>query len=396
MKIAIAFCVLAFAAAANDAVADGSHMQTIPADDWAVCGNPDSPQATQVHYKFDSANNWVGDHGASPDRTDNIRVVTTYANGQVEEIGHREKMTETKTTTTTWTTQQCSGYKRHSRCDTGCNYWFGTQCQEKQDCRQCVKRTWYGKCRKYKTIRNGCHKRMHWCPQDCTTKQHSKTDTTTKDYIAGYCNIASYNGENMWVVAGSAANNEYSASRSDFESGDSNHYCALTTVDTHNEPEGECRLSYFIDTWGSLEANDVTCIEATKTNGDVITRKCLNGQQMGADPTHTITSEWFYGGEDFKIALNAITQGTYFNGHEIIAHDDVKLTCRPCATAAPTKAPTDAPTKFPTKAPTKACQTTCQLASSGLIEVDHDPSSGHNKHRCFMNEQNDCECECSF
>lgn len=37
---------------------------------------------------------------------------------------------------------------------------------------------------------------------------------------------------------------------------------------------------------------------------------------------------------------------------------------------------------------------TCEVASSGLIEVTHDASSGHSQHRCFVNDDDDCVCEC--
>jgi hypothetical protein len=39
---------------------------------------------------------------------------------------------------------------------------------------------------------------------------------------------------------------------------------------------------------------------------------------------------------------------------------------------------------------------TCELSSSsGLIEVQHDATSGHSHHMCYINEQNDCVCECT-
>jgi hypothetical protein len=395
MKIAIAFCVLALAAAANDAVEDGSHMKDVAADSHAVCGLADSPLTEVEHYKFDSASNWVGDNGAKASRT---AFVTTRAGG-ITMRGHHEK-------TITWTTRAVgTRYTPHSRCQTSCDYFFGSQCQRTDEwCynyKHCAKRNRWGWCTRRETRRHCTGQYYHtryWCGRATVYAPHAT------EAAAGYCNIAAYNGENMWVVAGSAYNNLKAAHYSNVDSGDDNHYCELSTVETfQRSADTECQLSYFIDTWGSLESNDITCVEAVKTNGDVITRKCMTGQEMGSDATHTVTSEWFSGADEFKIALNAITQGTYLNGHEIIAHDDVKLTCRPCATDAPTKAPTNAPTKAPTDAPTKAptatptaaCQTTCALGSSGLIEVDHDASSGHKTHRCYLDEMDVCQCECS-
>jgi hypothetical protein len=340
MKLSIVFCVLALAAAADDAVADGSHLVD-STEEYKVCGNPDSPQTEVIEYKFDSANNWVGDHGAKADRSANFKVTTTYRGGaKVVEIGHREQMTKT----TTWTVRKCSGFKKHSRCDTGCSRrrsyrWRG--------------RTYYYSGQWCKDIRG---RRYRW--ERCSLKCHWETHSKDTDYLAGYCNIASYNGESMWVVAGSAANNQFAAGKKDWKSGDDAHYCDLSTVATYTKPKQECQLSYYVDTWGQLEENDVTCVTAfAASNEDVITRECMSGKEIQGDkdPTHTVTSDWFSGDTEFKIALSAITQGTYFNGHEIIAHDDVKLTCRPCATPAPTNAPTNAPTVHPCDDGTHGC-----------------------------------------
>jgi hypothetical protein len=46
--------------------------------------------------------------------------------------------------------------------------------------------------------------------------------------------------------------------------------------------------------------------------------------------------------------------------------------------------------------PRDRCPVTCSKSrSSGLLEVDHDPSSNHKKHRCYLDEESgECECEC--
>jgi hypothetical protein len=38
---------------------------------------------------------------------------------------------------------------------------------------------------------------------------------------------------------------------------------------------------------------------------------------------------------------------------------------------------------------------TCELGASGLIEVTHDATSGHSQHQCYINDDDNCICECS-
>jgi hypothetical protein len=39
---------------------------------------------------------------------------------------------------------------------------------------------------------------------------------------------------------------------------------------------------------------------------------------------------------------------------------------------------------------------TCELSkTTGLIEVTHDATSGHDQHRCYINDEDNCICECS-
>jgi len=39
---------------------------------------------------------------------------------------------------------------------------------------------------------------------------------------------------------------------------------------------------------------------------------------------------------------------------------------------------------------------TCELSkTTGLIEVTHDATSGHSQHRCYINDEDNCICECS-
>lgn len=332
------------------------------------------------HFTFDSANNWVDQTAGQLSS-----FMTTDVNG-VRMSGQYEMMQ--KTQDTEWKTRVTQYYYTEYYY----GYWFG--CDD-----FCYHDARYG---------NGqiCNRRGRpyaYCNQHVNYAYELQATTTkTTNYLAGYCNVASWNGDNMWVVAGSAANNKYSAAinevvsqsqtysewlskggavddfgdtftyagfnwnvwythgyahyhrdgnwwyygdsteitkkhhvkAAEYASLDDNHYCELKSSAKFQFKNHECRLAYDVRVYGHLEKDDKTCIAAENKKGETLTRTCRNGNQNalahGTDDK-TIYTNWFKGDEKFRIVLTAMTDGTYFNGHEIIGHDDVKVFCRACA-----------------------------------------------------------------
>lgn len=192
-------------------------------------------------------------------------------------------------------------------------------------------------------------RRWAWTTRYCSKVVDVKKTAT---HAGGYCNIASVrssslNGHNkwedMWVVAGSAVNNDGSLQnhadrttnrdhREKFEAGDDTHYCEISTDQSFTFKNTECKIDLDIKTDGKMEADDKTCVSAvTVEDGETISMECKNGKELFNGKTHDLHSKWFPADKEFKLALSAMTDGAHFNGLEIIFHDDVKLTCRDCA-----------------------------------------------------------------
>jgi hypothetical protein len=333
------------------------------------------------HFTFDSANNWVD---TTAGQLSNF--MTTDRNG-VRMSGQHEMVQRSQTTHVQWQTRTTQyGWTVNGRCNQGCYYhnWYS------QYADKFYRRTRHNQVCNY-CSRWGCRPAA-WCDYTArTTYRHGYgSNTKTNNYAAGYCNVASWNGENMWVVAGSAANNKYAKAMNkmiakgkagangdeygyhflywhrisaytlsapwshnphykkiweeehihwehqeaaEWKALDDNHYCELESEDKFQYKGHECRLKYDVRVYGHLEEDDKTCIAAETTDGETLTRTCRNGDQKalahGTDDK-TITTNWFKADDKFRIVLSAMTDGTYFNGHEIIGHDDVKLICRAC------------------------------------------------------------------
>jgi hypothetical protein len=337
-----------------------------------------------AHFTFSQGSNWNGDTGpaGNSDQRNQLNALTYSITDPHREDGKRnlalmygphESMLHL------WRTQ-ATYLMRHPRCNNGnfgkCSY-------------QCTYRR-YGRCYRYSPLCNGqycynswarvrrCNTRSRNCMRwrgryyylrrYCRTQRYTcgtgiaTSGTKAAVRVGGFCNIAKKNGEDMWVVAGSAVNNDGSLARyhasmthrqelynafrlndqhsrldglktfmsiHGFMASDNEHYCEISTEQAWTLPAHECKISLDVETTGRLEGDDLTCVSAvTSVTGTSLTRACLTGNELARE--NKLETEWFKGDDTFQIALSAMTDGAYFNGLEIISHDNVKLTCRAC------------------------------------------------------------------
>lgn len=153
--------------------------------------------------------------------------------------------------------------------------------------------------------------------------------------------------------------------------------CTIETKD-YIEPKeefegGECRASLEVQELGNLESSDKICLSLTDSQNSEITNACKQDDITSRSGKYFLKTDWF-SAQNFKatISANNFNQYDSRDDNERWYADDLKITCRQCM---------------------PECTTTCQL-NNGLIEVTHDNASGHTQHRCYMDDQDMCQCEC--
>lgn len=224
----------------------------------------------------------------------------------------------------------------------------------------------------------------------------------------GHCGIYNFRGDNMWHVHNSGMDNflkncadsnrcriawidwdcyhdskcvssfiKYSSDRDVIvDAVKTGVDCAIETKD-FIEPKaefegGECRATLEIQEYGNLEHTDKICLSLTDKYSSEFANVC-HRDDIPNGGKYTIRTPWF-SAQNFKatiVANNFNTMGT--DDNERWYADDLRITCRQCM---------------------PECTTTCEVNDDGLINVLHDNTSGHTSHRCYVNDDDECSCEC--